>query len=142
MYIHRNIERSSRLRPLWAAVLIAGMCAVSACTLPSLRELAQSAGGAVEAAAVAMNPSQDVSEDPLLAFLAAAEEGEVQDLDDAVTGARLRVTAGRAYHAASGRLCRRFSAGSAATPDANEGLVCKDVSGRWTRTGLLIPVSP
>ena len=124
--------------------MFASIVAVPACTLPSLRDLAQSAGGAVEAAASAMIPSQTESADPLLSFLAGAEEGEVRDLDDAATGIRLRVTAGRAYHAASGRLCRRYdSEGSEAAPQAKgEGLVCRDASGRWTRAGLLAPVSP
>ena len=154
--IHRLIARhlelqdlsfapSLRARSLAAAAFIVTMCAVSACTLPSLRDLAQSASGAVEAATAtaAMKPSQSASEDPLLVFLAEAEEGEVRDLNDAATGTSLRVAAGRTYHAASGRVCRRFSVSSAATPDANEeGLVCKDAAGRWTRAGLLAPVSP
>ena len=124
-------------------VLVASMCTLAACTPPSLRDLAQGAGGAVSAATTAMAPSRSVTEDPLLVFLAEAEEGEVRDLDDAATGARLQVRAGRAYHAASGRVCRRFSTGGAATPNANEeGLVCKDAAGRWTRAGLLAPVSP
>ena len=115
-----------------------------ACTPLSLRDLAQSAGGAVEAATSAMIPSQTKSADPLLSFLAGAEEGEVRDLEDVATGIGLRVTAGRTYHAASGRLCRRYdSEGSAATPQAKgKGLVCRDASGRWTRAGLLAPVSP
>ena len=136
-------EGTPRPRALAAAVLVVSMCTVSACAPLSLRDLAESAGGAVAAATSAMKPSQSVSEDPLLVFLAEAEEGEVRDLDDAATGARLRVRAGRAYHAASGRVCRRFSVGGATTPDANEeGLACQDAAGRWTRAGLLAPVSP
>ena len=115
------------------------LCVVSACAPPSLQELVQGAGEAVEAATTAMAPSRNVLEDPLLAFLAGAEEGEVRDVDDAATGLRLRVTAGRVYHAASGRVCRRFSAVGAAS---EEGLVCKGASGRWMRTRLLAPVSP
>ena len=135
-----SLDPSLRSLSLAAAVLIVTMCAVSACTLPSLRDLAQSAG---RAATTAMKPSEIASEDPLLVFLAEAEEGEVRDLDDAATGTSLRVAAGRTYHAASGRVCRRFSVSSAATPDANEeGLVCRDAAGRWTRAGLLAPVSP
>lgn len=115
------------------------LCAVSACAPPSLQELVQGAGEAVEAATTAMQPSRDVLEDPLLEFLAGAEEGEVRDVDDAVTGTRLRVTAGRVYHAASGRVCRRFGAAGATS---EEGLVCKGASGGWMRIRLLAPISP
>ena len=139
----RSFESSLRLRLIGAGVVLASFLAVSACTLPSLRDLTQSAGGALEAAAAVMDPAQTDSADPLLVFLAEAEEGEVRDVDDAATGTRLRVTAGRAYHAASGRICRRFSAGGVATPDANEGgLACRDPAGRWLRARLLAPVSP
>ena len=130
-------------RSLAAVALMATLCVVSACAPPSLRDLARSAGETVEAATTAMQPSRNVSEDPLLAFLAEAEEGEVRDMDDAATGVRLQVTAGRSYNAASGRVCRRFSAQGPGVPHSNEeGLVCRDAAGRWTRTGLLGPVSP
>ncbi len=119
------------------------MGAVSACAPPSLRGLARSAGGAVEAAASVMKPARGAPEDPLLAFLAEAEEGEAQELDYPATGIRLRVTAGRAYHAASGRLCRRYTAVSTAIPgEDEEGLVCEGTNGYWARAGLLAPVSP
>ena len=119
------------------------MCAVSACAPLSLRDLAWGAGGALEAATTALELSRNASGDPLLDFLAGAEEGEVRDFDDAATGARLRVTAGRIYHAASGQICRRYRASSAAPAEANDdGLVCRDAAGRWTRAGLLAPVSP
>ena len=123
---------------------MASLFALPACTPSFLRDLAQGAGEAVEAAASVMKPSQTESEDSLFLFLADAEEGDVRDLDDSATGIRLRVTAGRTYHAASGQLCRRYdSERSAAAPEAKgEGLVCRDASGRWTRAGLLAPVSP
>ena len=137
-------EMDSHARSLAAAVLTVTLCAVSACTAPSLRDLARGAGEAVGAAATAMQPSRKASGDPLLDFLAEAEEGEVRDFDAAATGARLRVTAGRRYHAASGRLCRRYSSTeSAAVPEAKEeGLVCREASGRWVRADLLAPVPP
>lgn len=124
--------------------MLASALAVSACAPSSLRDLVQSAGGAVEAAAAAVIPSRAEPVDPLHAFLAEAAEGEVRDLEDSVTGARLRVRAGRAYHAASGRLCRRYqSEGSAEAPEAKgEGLACRDASGRWKSTGFLTPISP
>lgn len=135
--------QSTRLGPLGAAALLLVMCGVTACAPPSLRELAQSAGGAVEAAASVMRPSPPSSGDALLDFLAGAEEGEARELEDSATGIRLRVTAGRAYHAASGRLCRRYIAVSTAIPgEDEEGLVCEGTNGYWARAGLLAPVSP
>ena len=140
--LHLRHRGARRARSLGAAVLALGLCTLSACAPPSLRELARSAGGAVEAA-IAMKPSPDTSQSALLAFLAAAEDGEVQDVDDAATGAARRVRAGRLYHAASGQVCRRFTANSTSTPDASEeGLACRDASGRWTRARLLSPASP
>ena len=119
------------------------LCVVSACAPPSLQELVQGAGEAVEAATTAMQPPQNAVEDPLLAFLAEAEDGEVRDLENSVSGNRLRVTAGRVYHAASGRMCRRFTAFGVATGEADEeGLACKGDTGRWVRVGILAPVSP
>ena len=139
-----NPGPSLRSRSLAVAALMVTLCAVSACAPPSLRDLARSAGDAVGAAATAMQPSQKASGDPLLDFLAEAEEGEVRDFDDAATGTRLRVSAGRRYHAASGQLCRRYSSmESAAVPEAKEeGLVCREASGRWIRADLLAPVPP
>ena len=134
---------SARPGPLGAAALLLVMCSVSACAPPTLRELTQGAGGAVEAVASVMRPSQRSSGDALLDFLAGAEEGEARELEDSATGTRLRVTAGRAYHAASGRLCRRYTAVIAVGPgDDDEGLVCEDTNGYWARAGLLAPVSP
>ena len=133
---------SIRLGTLGAAALLA-ICAVSACAPLSLRDLAQSAGGAVEAAGLAMSPSQPETTDPLLSFLAGAEEGKVREFDDAATGTRLQVTAGRVYHAASGRLCRRYTtAGTAIPGEDEEGLVCEGADGYWARATLLVPVSP
>lgn len=135
--------QSARPGPLGAAALFLVMCGVSACAPPSLQELVQSAGGAVEAAGIAMSPSQPESADPVLSFLAGADEGEIREFDDAMTGTRLRVTAGRTYHAASGRFCRRYTAASAAGPgNDDEGLVCLGTDGYWVRAGLLVPVSP
>ena len=136
--------RSTRLGPIGAAVLVLGICAVSACTPPSLVELTQSAGGMVEAAAAVMKPSRSTSGDPLLDFLAGAEEGEIRELDDPSTGVQSRVTAGRVYHAASGRLCRGFSTGSATAAPENleKGLACEGANGHWARASLLAPVSP
>ena len=123
--------------------LVVAVCAVSACAPPTLREWAQSAGGAVEAATAAMSPSQRSSGDPLLDFLADAGEGEIRELDDSATSGRLRVTAGRVYHAASGRLCRRYTATSSVAPETHEkGLACEDAKGFWDRAGLLDPISP
>ena len=90
-----------------------------------------------------MLPSQPDSADPLLSFLAGADEGEVREFDDAATGMRARVTAGRVYHAASGRLCRRYAASGTAIPgEDEEGLVCEGTDGYWARAALLVPVSP
>ena len=134
---------SARTGPLGAAILLLVVCGVSACVPPSLRDLARGAGGAVEAAAAVMSPSPAPSGDPLLDFLAGAEPGEARELDDPATGVPLRVTAGRVYHAASGRPCRRYTAVSAAVPENyDEGLACEGANGSWVRAGLLAPVSP
>ena len=135
--------QSPRLGPFGVAILLLVLCGVSACVPPSLRDLARGAGGAVEAAASLVSPSPGPSEDPLLDFLAGAELGEARELRDPATGVQLRVTAGRVYHAASGRLCRRYAAGSvSATGNDDEGLVCEGANGNWVRAGLLAPVSP
>ena len=125
------------------------MCLLAACTSISFGDLVKSTGeaigvapGAVESVAT-MKRSPPTSDDPLLAFLAEAADGEIRHLEDAVTGTRLRVTAGRIYQAASGRVCRRFSAVGAAGEKTNgEGLVCKDAAGRWNSVDVLVPVSP
>ncbi len=77
---------------------------------------------------------------PLFAFLATAEAGEVGTVEDPMTGATVRVIAGRRYHAASNRICRQFRVTSAQGYEGlNEGLACKDVeTGRWTRAPLII----
>ena len=135
--------QSARPGPLGVAALFLVMCGVSACAPPSLQELAQGAGEAVEAATALVKPSQSSSGDPLLDFLAGADEGEVREFDDAATGTRLRVTAGRTYHAASGRLCRRYTTAGAAIPgEHDEGLVCESMDGYWARAALLVPFSP
>lgn len=135
--------QSARLGPLGAAILLLVLGGVSACSPPSLRDLARGAGGAVEAAASAISPAPEPSGDPLLDFLAGAEPGEARELNDPATGAPLRVTAGHVYHAASGRLCRRYTAASAAAPgNDEEGLACEGTKGNWVRAGLLAPVSP
>jgi len=136
--------QSARLGPLGAAILLLVVCGVSACVPLSLRDLAEGAGGAVEVAASLMSPSPGPSGDPLLDFLAGAEPGEARELDDPATGVSLRVTAGRVYHAASGRLCRRYTAAvsTAAPGNDDEGLACEGTNGNWVRAGLLAPVSP
>ena len=124
-----------RGRRLGAIVLIMGLCALSACAPPSLRE-------AGEAAGVLRSPPA-FEDDPVLAFLAGAEDGESAEVLESATGLRIRVTAGRRYHAASGSVCRRFNAGSAAAPERREdGLACRVASGRWTRVEPLSRVPP
>ena len=76
---------------------------------------------------------------PLFAFLASAADNEVGVVEDPRTGISVRVIAGRAYHAASGRLCRRFDVLSPHSYEGmTEGLACKDEYGRWTKSKLLI----
>ena len=136
--------RAARIGPLGAAAaLLVGLGMLSACTAPSPREAAPSGGGAGAGAAVAAAmPSQSASGDPLLAFLAEAEEGAVRDFDDAAAGVRLRVRAGRLYHAASGRVCRQYRVSNPAVPEANEeGLACRDRAGHWRRTALVAPTA-
>ena len=135
--------RSTPLGWFSVGALVLVMCAVSACVPPTLRELAQGAGGAVEAATLVVNPSHRSSGDALLDFLAEAGEGEARELDDPATGVRLQVRAGRVYHAASGRLCRRYTAVSEATfGNDGRGLACEGTNGYWARARLLAPVLP
>ena len=76
---------------------------------------------------------------PLFAFLASAAANEVGVVEDPRTGASVRVIAGRAYHAASGRLCWRFDVMSPHSYEGmTEGLACKDEHGRWAKSELLI----
>lgn len=111
-----------------------GLCALSACAPPSPRE----AGGA---AGVLTPRAPD--DDPVLAFLAEADDGETGVVLEPASGIRVRVTAGRLYHAASGSVCRRFDAGSAAAPEPREeGLACRLDSGRWTRVEPLSRLPP
>lgn len=100
----------------------------------------------ITACALAPIESQDNSGDlvppalaPLFAFLASAAASEVGIVEDPRSGASVRVIAGRAYHAASGRLCRRFHVMSPQSYEGmKEGLACRDESGRWTMSELLI----
>jgi hypothetical protein len=76
---------------------------------------------------------------PLFAFLASAVANDVGVVEDPSTGDSVRVIAGRAYHAASGRFCRRFDIMSPHSYERmTEGLACKDEDGRWTKSELLI----
>ncbi len=76
---------------------------------------------------------------PLFAFLATATTGETEAVEDSRTGATVTVTAGRAYHAASGRFCRLFRVTPPRTyEDLTEGLACRDERGHWTMSALLI----
>jgi hypothetical protein len=76
---------------------------------------------------------------PLFAFLASAAASEVVVVEDPDTGESVRVVAGRAYHAASGRLCRRFDVMSPQSYEGMaEGLACKDASGQWTLSRLVV----
>ena len=135
--------RSIRSGWFSAAALVLIMWTVSACVPPTLRELAQGAGATLEATTAIVNPVHRSSGDALIDFLAEAEEGEARELDDPVTGARLQVRAGRVYHAASGRLCRRYTAVSEATPgNGGRGLACEGTNGYWARARLLAPVLP
>ncbi|MDD9979773.1 MAG: hypothetical protein OXU81_00165 [Gammaproteobacteria bacterium] len=140
----RRLRQSSRpLRILAVPLMAVVMFTLSACAPGSLRELAKSTEGAVEVAAAAMMPSSKAAGDPLLEYLAEAREDEVRDIDDPTTGNRFRVKAGRVYHAASGRLCRRYVAGTPSAPEnSDNGLACRDANGDWVRVGLLVPVSP
>lgn len=145
---HSRFEDRSRFRPIVAAGLVVSVCLLAACTPPSFVDLLKTAGepfagvaGTVEAESTTKRlPS--ISGDPLLAFLAEAENGAVRDFEDAEAGTRLRVTAGRIYQAASGRICRRFSATGVSSDEADEeGLVCRSAAGRWVRVGMLVPVA-
>ncbi len=76
---------------------------------------------------------------PLFAFLATATAGETEAVEDSLTGATVTVTAGRAYHAASGRSCQLFRVMPPRTyEDLTEGLACRDERGHWTMSALLI----
>lgn len=76
---------------------------------------------------------------PLFAFLATATAGETEAVEDSRTGVTVTVTAGRAYHAASGRFCRLFRVMPPRTyEDLTEGLACRDERGHWTMSALLI----
>ena len=122
-------------RRLGAIALMMGLCTLAACVPQSLREAGEAAGMRA--------PSPATDEDPVLAFLAGAEDGEVGDVEEPATGIRVRVSAGRRYHAASGSVCRRFDASSATAPERREeGLACRGASGRWTRVEPLSRVPP
>ena len=123
-----------RGRRLGAIVLIVSLCASSACVPLPPREAGGIAG--------VLTPSAP-DDDPVLAFLAGADDGESAEVLEPATGIRIRVTAGRLYHAASGGVCRRFHAGRAAAPERREeGLACRAASGRWARVEPLSRVPP
>ena len=143
-----RFEGGSRLRPIVAVGLVVSICLLAACTPSSIIDLLKTSGepyggvaGTVETESMTKRlPS--TSGDPVLAFLAEAENGEVRDFEDAKAGTRLRVTAGRIYQAASGRICRRFSTTGVSSDEATgEGLVCQSAAGRWIRVGKLVPVA-
>ena len=141
--IPRTLGDASRTRSLSVAAMLALMGVLAACMPPSLGDLVPGAGGATEPFVGGMTSSPGAAEDPVLVFLAEAEDGEMLEMDDAATGTRLRVTAGRAYHAASGRVCRRYRESIAMAPDSGkEALACRHAAGGWIRANLLAPLSP
>lgn len=75
----------------------------------------------------------------LVDFVSLAQSGEASELEDPRSGTAVRVVAGRRYQAASGKLCRRFAV---TTPPGyagfKEGLACRDESGRWQVTGVIL----
>ena len=122
--------------------MLAGACILAACAPPTLRDLTSRAGASVEAAIDGIAPAPRTADDAVLVFLAEAQNGEVGEIDDAGRGVPLRVRAGRLYHAASGRVCRRYREGVAAEAETGEeGLACRNASGRWARVELVIPAS-
>ena len=140
-----RLEGSFPIRFIVAVGFVSSMCLLAACTPPSLVDLLKATGETFGGVAGTVEPTSmtkrlpSTSEDPVLAFLAEAENGDVRDIEDTEAGIRLRITAGRIYEAASGRVCRRFRAVGAAV---DEGLVCKDAAGRWTRVGMLVSFPP
>jgi hypothetical protein len=92
----------------------------------------------VEKADTSVEPAPPPLE-PLFGFLASAAVNEVGVVKDPRTGQSVRVTAGRAYQAASGRLCRRFEVMAPLLYEGmTDGLACKDAEGLWTKSKLLI----
>ncbi len=76
---------------------------------------------------------------PLFGFLASAATDEAGIVEDPRTGVNVWVIADRAYHTASGRLCRRFYVKSPLSYEGmTEGLACQDDRGRWTMSEPLI----
>lgn len=76
---------------------------------------------------------------PLFGFLESAAADEAGLVEDPRTGASVWVIAYRAYPAASGRLCWRFSVMSPEGYEGMaEGLACRDERGDWTMSELLI----
>ena len=70
----------------------------------------------------------------LLAFIASARDNESTRIVDAAGAGEVRLIAGRRYHAASGRLCRRFRIASPPeSSTTSPGLACRNGTGRWYR---------
>ena len=76
---------------------------------------------------------------PFLTFVAEAESDDGVQLEDPRSGRTVQINVSRRYKAASGRTCRLFQVtfppGYEGRPD---GLVCRDASGRWEISGLIV----
>lgn len=82
-------------------------------------------------------PAAELS--PLMAFIAAAQQGQTATLRDPGTGANVEILAGRPYNAASGRRCRPFFVVSGpAYLGRTEGLACEADPGRWALSELTV----
>ena len=75
----------------------------------------------------------------LLAFLASASRDESGFVLDPNTGNRIRVVAGRAYYAASGRTCRKYQVqNGGAAANLVSGVACKDPTSGWMTSRLRV----
>ena len=88
------------------------------------------------AAAATQEPHQP---DPVLLFVGSASDNEKATIFEPTTSEEVQVFAGRAYNAASGRLCRRFRiTGPAASSPHTSDLACRDHSGQWQKIRPLL----
>lgn len=110
MIARRKTQRRRRWcgRPDCAAALIVGALAGCSGSDGLLVFDAASPASDAKAGVAAPATSSPVAAGPVLAFVAAAVEGQTADFDDPGFGGRVSVVVARTYHAASDRLCRRF----------------------------------
>ncbi len=88
--------------------------------------------------------SPDSPSNDILSFIILAEVGETRTLKDAIKNESILITAGVFYHAASGKLCRKFTKESINSnimqSICNSQITCRNHAGDWYQVRQIVNV--